>query len=99
MAKRIQRTVPPEEVSSSKDCGLFSTFCEVIVPLSPMIFTYAVPEGICMERGSVVWVQLSRRRPTLGVVSRVISERPAFAKVKQAFPHASGYVFSERFME
>lgn len=99
MAKRIQRTVPPEEVSSAKDCGLFSTFCEVIVPLSPMIFTYAVPEGICMERGSVVWVQLSRRRPTLGVVSRVVSERPAFAKVKQAFPHASGYVFNERFME
>jgi len=99
MARRIQRTLPPEDVSSAKDCGLFSTFCEVIVPLSPMIFTYAVPEGICIERGSVVWVQLSHRKPTLGVVSRLLKDRPAFSKVKPAFPHASGYVFSERFME
>ena len=99
MAKRIQRTVPPEDVSSAKNCGLFSTFCEVIVPLSPMIFTYAVPEGICLQRGSVVWVQLSHRKPTLGVVSRLVSERPSFAKVKPAYPHASGYIFGERFME
>lgn len=99
MAKRIPKTVPPEKIAVAKDCGLFSAFCEVIVPLSPMIFTYAVPEGVVLQRGSVVWVQLSHRKPTLGVVSRVISEKPAFAKAKTAFPHASGYVFSERFME
>lgn len=99
MAKRIPRTFPPDEISEARDTGEFSAFCEVIVPMSPMPFTYALPPGVSVSRGSVVWVQLSRRKPTLGVVSRLLAERPAFSKVKLAYPHASGYVFGERFME
>lgn len=99
MAKRVKKTLPPEEVSVARDVGEFSAFCEVWVPMSPKAFTYAVPEGVSLKRGSVVWVQLSRRSPMLGVVSRPVFERPSFKNVKPAYPHASGYVFPERFME
>lgn len=99
MAKRIPRTLPPDEIFETRNANDFSSFCEVMVPLAPKSFTYALPASVSVSRGSVVWVQLSRRKPTLGVVSRVFSERPAFSKVKSAFPHASGYVFGERFME
>lgn len=99
MGKRIPRTTFPSEVSVARDCGEFSQFCEVIVQDSPMIFTYAVPAGEKLFRGSVVWIQLSRRKPTLGVVSKLVSERPAFKNVKPAFSHKSGFVFGERFME
>lgn len=99
MGKRIPRTTFPEEVFVARDCGEFSQFCEVIVPDSPMIFTYAVPGNISLCRGSVVWIQLSRRKPTLGVVLRIVCEKPEFQKVKPAFPHQSNFVFDERFME
>lgn len=99
MVKRIPRTLPPADISVAKDVNVFSAFCEVFVPLSPMVFTYGIPSGAIVLRGSVVWVQLARRKPVLGVVSRLVSERPAFSKAKPAIPHASGYVFGERFME
>lgn len=99
MVKRIPRTLPPDGVSVAEDVNGFSAFCEVFVPLSPKAFTYGIPSGAIVLRGSVVWVQLAGRKPTLGVVSRLVSERPPFPKAKPAVPHASGYVFGERFME
>ncbi len=99
MVKRIPRTLPPEDISVAKDVNGFSAFCEVFVPLSPKVFTYGILSGATVLRGSVVWVQLARRKPVLGVVSRLVSERPAFSKAKPAIPHASGYVFGKRFME
>ena len=78
--------------------ALLSRFCEVYIPLSPSVFTYGVPEGANIQRGSVVWVQLARRKPTLALVSRVHSDKPSF-DVRYACPHESGYVFSERYME
>ncbi len=99
MVKRVPRTLPPEDVSVAKDVNAFSAFCEVLVPQSPMAFTYGVPAGERLSRGSVVWVQLAKRKPMLGIVSRLFSESPDFSKAKPAVPHASGYVFGERFME
>ncbi|MBQ5463524.1 MAG: DEAD/DEAH box helicase family protein, partial [Fibrobacter sp.] len=78
--------------------AFLSLFCEVYIPLAPSVFTYGVPEGVKIVRGSVVWVQLARRKPTLALVSRVHSEKPDF-DVRYACPHESGYVFSERYME
>ena len=78
--------------------ALLSRFCEVYIPLSPSVFTYGVPEGVNIVRGSVVWVQLARRKPTLALVCRVHDEKPAF-DVRYACPHESGYVFSGRYME
>ncbi len=78
--------------------ALLSRFCEVYIPLSPSVFTYGVPEGVNIQRGSVVWVQLARRKPALALVSRVHDEKPAF-DVRYACPHESGYVFSGRYME
>lgn len=99
MVKRVSRTLPPDDISVPKDVNGFSAFCEVFVPLSPKAFTYGISSGVPIFRGSVVWVQLARRKPVLGVVSRLVSRRPAFLKAKTAIPHASGYVFGERFME
>ena len=78
--------------------ALLSRFCEVYIPLSPSVFTYGVPEGVNIVRGSVVWVQLARRKPSLALVCRVHDEKPAF-DVRYACPHESGYVFSGRYME
>ena len=80
------------------DSALVSRFCEVYIPLAPSVFTYGVPEGAEIVRGSVVWVQLARRKPMLALVSRVHGEKPNF-DVRYACPHESGYVFSERYME
>ena len=80
------------------NAALLSRFCEVYIPLSPSVFTYGVPEGANIVRGSVVWVQLARRKPTLALVSRVHSEKPNF-DVRYACPHESGFVFTERYME
>ena len=67
-------------------------FCEVYIPQAPSVFTYGVPEGVSLERGSVVWVQLANcKKPVLALVSKVTAERPEF-DVRCAFPHASGYV-------
>ena len=96
---RIPRTLPPEEISKPLSCKAFSRFCEVYVPLAPMLFTYAIPADFNIQRGSVVWVQLGHRKPEIAVVSKLSEEVPAFEKIKQAFPHASGYVFDERFMQ
>lgn len=99
MAKRIPKTEAPEAVhvkyrSSEVDC-----FCEVYIPQAPSVFTYGVPSGVNLARGSVVWVQLSnRKKPALALVSRILDDRPKF-DVRCAFPHASGYRFSERYME
>ena len=98
MAKRIPKTSAPEMVKERCDAALVSHFCEVYIPLSPSVFTYGVPEGASIVRGSVVWVQLARRKPTLALVSRVHSEKPNF-DVRYACPHESGYVFTERYME
>ncbi len=98
MAKRIPKTKAPEIVRERCNSALLARFCEVYIPLAPSVFTYGVPEGVTVVRGSVVWVQLANRKPTLALVSRVHSEKPSF-DVRCAYPHESGYVFSERYME
>ena len=98
MAKRIPKTTAPEMVKERCNSALLSRFCEVYIPLSPSVFTYGVPEGVNIVRGSVVWVQLARRKPSLALVCRVHDEKPAF-DVRYACPHESGYVFSGRYME
>ncbi len=98
MAKRIPRTKAPEIVRERCNSALLARFCEVYIPLAPSVFTYGVPDGVTVVRGSVVWVQLANRKPTLALVSRVHSEKPSF-DVRCAYPHESGYVFSERYME
>ena len=81
------------------DASTLSEFCEVYIPQAPSVFTYGVPEGATVRRGSVVWVQLAnRKKPVLALVSKVDRERPGFA-VRCAYPHASEYVFGERYME
>ena len=99
MAKRIPKTEAPKEVAEKRKSSGLSRFCEVYIPLAPAVYTYGVPEGVNLERGSVVWVQFAtRKNPVLALVARVSSERPAF-DVRCAYPHASGYVFNERYMD
>ena len=99
MAKRIPKTVAPQEVAEKRKSSGLSRFCEVYIPLAPAVYTYGVPEGVELERGSVVWVQFAtRKNPVLALVASVSSERPAF-DVRCAYPHASGYVFNERYMD
>ena len=98
MAKRIPKTKAPEIVRERCPSAFISRFCEVYIPLSPSVFTYGLPDGVDVVRGSVVWVQLASRSPTLALVSKVHCEKPNF-DVRYAYPHASGYVFSERYME
>lgn len=99
MSKRIPKTQAPEAVRTKMDASTLSEFCEVYIPQAPSVFTYGVPEGATVRRGSVVWVQLAnRKKPVLALVSKVDRERPGFA-VRCAYPHASGYVFGERYME
>ena len=98
MAKRIPKTEAPLEVGRKRKSQELELFCEVYIPLAPSVYTYGVPEGAKVERGSVVWVQFAtRKNPLLALVSRVSRERPAF-DVRCAYPHASGYVFNERYM-
>ena len=81
------------------DASALSEFCEVYIPQAPSVFTYGIPEGAPVRRGSVVWVQLAnRKKPVLALVSKVTSVCPECA-VRGAYPHASGYVFNERYME
>ena len=103
MAKRIPKTVVSEQIRTKLKAADLERFCEVYMPGTPSVFTYGVPAGEAggrgIVRGSVVWVQLAtRKKPALAVVSRVFSEKPAF-DVRCAYPHASGYVFGERYME
>ena len=103
MAKRIPKTVVSEQIRTKLKAADLERFCEVYIPGTPSVFTYGVPAGEAggreVVRGSVVWVQLAtRKKPALAVVSRVFSEKPAF-DVRCAYPHASGYVFGERYME
>lgn len=99
MAKRIPKTMPPDLVLVARRTADFSLFCEVAVPHAPMTFTYAVPPGENVFRGSVVWAHLKNRKPVLGVVLKVFSAPPAFKSVKPVAPHASGFAFGERFLE
>ncbi len=103
MAKRIPKTAVPEQIRTKIKASSLDRFCEVYIPQAPSVFTYGVPadlpEGMEIRRGSVVWVQFStRKKPALAVVSKVLTERPGF-DVRCAYPHASGYVFGERYME
>lgn len=103
MAKRIPKTQAPEQIRVKCAPETLERFCEVYIPQAPAVYTYGVPaglpEGASIRRGSVVWVQFATRKaPSLAVVSKVHAERPAF-NVRCAYPHASGYVFSERYME
>lgn len=103
MAKRIPKTEAPEQIRVKCAPETLERFCEVYIPQAPAVYTYGVPaglpEGASIRRGSVVWVQFATRKtPSLAVVSKVHTERPAF-NVRCAYPHASGYVFSERYME
>lgn len=103
MAKRIPKTEAPEQIRVKCAPETLERFCEVYIPQAPAVYTYGVPaglpEGASIRRGSVVWVQFATRKtPSLAVVAKVHAERPAF-NVRCAYPHASGYVFSERYME
>ncbi|MBO7384305.1 MAG: primosomal protein N' [Fibrobacter sp.] len=102
MAKRIPKTEAPEQIRLKCKAAELREFCEVYIPLAPSVYTYGVPldlpEGVKIGRGSVVWVQFAtRKKPALAVVSKMV-ERPEF-DVRCAYPHASGYVFDERYME
>ena len=67
--------------------------------MAPDVYTYGVPAGHRLTRGDVVWVQFAtRKKPALAVVSKVHQDRPKF-DVRPAYPHQSGYRFSERYME
>ena len=103
MAKRIPKTQAPEQIRVKCAPEALERFCEVYIPQAPAVYTYGVPaglpEGASIRRGSVVWVQFATRKaPSLAVVAKVHAERPAF-NVRCAYPHASGYVFNERYME
>ena len=102
MAKRIKKTAPPEQIRAKFSASSLERFCEVYIPQAPSVYTYGIPaelpEGVEIRRGSVVWVQFATRKtPLLAIVSKIV-ERPPF-DVRCAYPHASGYAFSERFME
>ena len=103
MAKRIPKTEAPEQIRVKCAPETLERFCEVYIPQAPSVYTYGVPSGLFagpeIRRGSVVWVQFATRKaPSLAVVAKVHAERPAF-NVRCAYPHASGYVFNERYME
>ncbi len=99
VAKRIPKLIPPEEVHLKVRSSLLSDFCEVYIPLAPAVYTYGVPAGMSISRGDLVWVQFAtRKKPALAVVSRVHQERPNF-DVRLAYPHQSGFKFTERYME
>ena len=69
------------------------------IPMAPDVYTYGVPAGHRLTRGDIVWVQFAtRKKPALAVVSKVHQDRPKF-DVRPAYPHQSGYRFSERYME
>ena len=99
MTKRIPKLSAPEEVHQKLKSELLTDFCEVYIPMAPDVYTYGVPAGVCLGRGDVVWVQFAtRKKPALAVVSKVHQDRPKF-DVRPAYPHQSGYRFSERYME
>ena len=99
MTRRIPKLSAPEEVHQKLKSATLTDFCEVYIPMAPDIYTYGVPSGVHLKRGDVVWVQFAtRKKPALAVVSKVHQERPPF-DVRPAYPHQSGYRFSERYME
>ena len=99
MTKRIPKLSAPEEVHQKLKSELLTDFCEVYIPMAPDVYTYGVPAGHRLTRGDIVWVQFAtRKKPALAVVSKVHQERPKF-DVRPAYPHQSGYRFSERYME
>ena len=99
MTKRIPKLIAPEEVHQKLKSASLTDFCEVYIPMAPDVYTYGVPAGVSLSRGDVVWVQFAtRKKPALAVVSKVHQERPKF-DVRPAYPHQSGYRFSERYME
>ena len=99
MAKRIPKLSAPEEVHQKLKSASLTDFCEVYIPMAPDVYTYGVPAGVSLVRGDVVWVQFAtRKKPALAIVSKVHQDRPSF-DVRPAYPHQSGYRFSERYME
>ncbi|SHL41251.1 replication restart DNA helicase PriA [Fibrobacter sp. UWT2] len=99
MTKRIPKLIAPEEVHQKLKSELLTDFCEVYIPMAPDVYTYGVPAGVTLVRGDIVWVQFAtRKKPALAVVSKVHQDRPKF-DVRPAYPHQSGYRFSERYME
>ena len=99
MTKRIPKLNAPEEVHQKLKSAMLTDFCEVYIPMAPDVYTYGVPAGVSLCRGDVVWVQFAtRKKPALAVVSKVHQDRPKF-DVRPAYPHQSGYRFSERYME
>ena len=99
MTKRIPKLSAPEEVHQKLKSATLTDFCEVYIPMAPDVYTYGVPAGVNLVRGDVVWVQFAtRKKPALAIVSKVHQDRPSF-DVRPAYPHQSGYRFSERYME
>lgn len=99
MTRRIPKLSAPEGTLQKLKSTTLMDFCEVYIPLAPDSYTYGVPTGVTLCRGDIVWVQFAtRKKPTLAVVAKVHQDRPPF-DVRPAFPHQSGYRFSERYME
>ncbi|MCF0224569.1 MAG: primosomal protein N' [Fibrobacter sp.] len=99
VAKRLPKIFAPEGIQDKVKSSQLELFCEVYIPTAPSVFTYGVPVGEALVRGSVVWVQLAtRKKPVLALVARVFAEKPRF-DVRLAYPHPSRYVFNERYVE
>lgn len=95
MARSV-KTKAPENSGRVFSAGEFFRFAEVYVPGAPRAFTFGVRSEEVI-RGSVVWVSLGKQKPSLALVKKISEERPEFS-LKEAFPHASKYVFPERWV-
>lgn len=97
MTKKQKKGEDFSFLKQSHDSKDFEVFCEIVIPKVPQAYTYGLKDSKNVKEGSVVWVQFGQRKPELGVVLRIIKERPSF-KVKLAVPDSSAYSFSPRFM-
>lgn len=97
MVKRVPKTAAPAGLETAFPASEFERFAKVYVPATNAAYTYGVRDPF-VRRGSVVWVHFFGRKTVLALVASVGTEQPDFA-VKVAAPHASGYVFPERYME
>ena len=95
MVKRIPKTSPKKNLTELYLPESFKTFTEVFVQKSNALYTYGTNDTN-IQKGSVVWVQLNKRKPTLGVVINIVP-KPVF-KVKQAELHEASYQFPPRYM-
>ncbi|HSQ43213.1 MAG TPA: primosomal protein N' [Fibrobacteraceae bacterium] len=79
----------------------FPCFADVVIPGGGTLgtLTYGIPEGLSLQRGSVVYVSVGKRpRPSLALVAKVHTQKPTFA-VKPLADHSSHYLFAESYLE